>query len=557
MQRYVPVTAAFGVLCLVVALAPTRAPERVQVAIARTGTESDAGADPGEVDGDTPGSATAPDGSTGAPTPDGTSRSTVAGAAPVDLGATPSSGGTSRGGVACGPGARQVTWSVYAPPCRDRFTGDNGGATAHGVTAKTIRVSYRRSDSTQDAAAFAALGSPNFSDPKYVADLQAYVDIFNRDYELYGRRVELVPFQGRGDWLSEHQGQNLAAAQADAASAHDLGAFADVALFYKASEAYETYLGRSGVLAIGAAGLPQEYFERNAPWAYSPFPTGDKLAGWAVNTACQHLNGLPASFAGDDKMRSTQRVFAIITPDTPGYTASGLLMEQGLARCGAPVGRRIAYSFNIPTFQTQANNIVAQLRAAGVTTVICYCDPVMPAFLTQTAEQQSFRPEWMAATVGPTDQLLRYSDADQWAHAISNQGTFPARSESEAYRVLQLSRRGAEPAEEFYPTAYALVLELFNGLQAAGPHLTPATFQQGMFSLPRSGLGEFGTWGYGPGAFTPGLDTQIGWWSNSKKSAFDGAPGGWQDCQGGRFLPYAFDRRNEWGPPKSPLGCFG
>ena len=96
--------------------------------------------------------------------------------------------------------------------------------------------------------------------------------------------------------------------------------------------------------------------------------------------------------------------------------------------------------------------------------------------------------------------------------------------------MFKLARPHAEPAEEFYQTAYALVLPLFNGLQAAGPNLTPTTFELGTFSLPRTGTGEFGTWGYGTGAFTPGVDTQVGWWSNTRTSAFDGRPGGWQSC---------------------------
>ena len=549
-QRYAPVTALFGALCLLVALAPTRAPSQTRVAL----DQLTPGASPGAAS-TLPGSAA--DGGAATATSTGNTSTTVGPAGGGVAGAIePSASGTSRGGVACGPGAIQVPWTVYAPPCLAAFAGDNGGTTTPGVDGSTITVSYRRSDSTQDAAAFAALGSPDFNDSSFIADLQTYISIFNRDYELYGRHVKLVDFQGRGDWLSEDQGQNLAAAQADASTAKDLGAFADVQFLYKATEAYETYLATNGVLTIGAPGLPQSFYERNAPWAYSPWPTGNKLAGWAVNTACQHLNGRTASFGGDDALRASSRVFAILTPDTPGYTASGALMEQGLAGCGAPVGRRIAYSLNIPTFQTQANSIIAQLRDAHVTTVICYCDPLMPAFLTQVADQQDFHPEWMAATLGPTDQLLRYSQPDQWAHAISNQGAFPSREQSEAYKVFKLANRNGEPQEEFYPAAYLLVLELFNGLQAAGPILTPTGFERGMFSLPPSGAGDFGTWRYGTGAFTPGSDTQVGWWSNTAISEFDGKPGGWQSCDDGAFLPYALDRRAEWGEPGS-LRCFG
>jgi hypothetical protein len=412
------------------------------------------------------------------------------------------------------------------------------------------------SNSTQDAAAFAALGSPSFSDAHYVSDLQTYIGWFNSHYDLYGRKVVLKPFQGTGDWLSEDQGEDLDAAQADAASSRGLGAFADIAFLYKATQPYETDLAQDGVIGIGVPGMPQTFFEQNAPYLYSPWPTGDKLAGWAVNTACDHMVGQDATFAGDAALRSTKRVFGIVTPDIPGYTASGAIMEQGLDACGAKVGRRVAYGLNIPTFQNQANSIVAQMRAAGVTTVICYCDPLMPAFLSQTADQQHFAPEWMIATLGPTDQLFRYSSQAQWAHAISNAGAFPAPSKSEAYRVFQLARPGGTPLEQFYPTAYALALELFNGIEAAGPNLTPTNFEAGMFGLPTTGTGDFGTWSYGTGAFTPGTDTQLGWWSDTDDSAIDGQPGGWQSCFGGRWFPYDAAQRSAWGPVGSPLECF-
>ncbi|HET6911647.1 MAG TPA: hypothetical protein VFH54_20155, partial [Mycobacteriales bacterium] len=71
----------------------------------------------------------------------------------------PSTSGIARSGVHCGAGKRQVTWSVYAPPCVAKYTGNNGGATARGVTANTITLSYRVSTSADDAAISAATGS--------------------------------------------------------------------------------------------------------------------------------------------------------------------------------------------------------------------------------------------------------------------------------------------------------------------------------------------------------------------------------------------------------------
>ena len=85
---------------------------------------------------------------------------------------------------------------------------------------------------------------------------------------------------------------------------------------------------------------------------------------------------------------------------------------------------------------------------------------------------------FLAGASGDVTQVDNRSDfvnpkPDQWAHAISNQGTFPTKAQNEAYKAFKLSDPNAEPQEEFYPTAYTLVLELFNGLQAAGPTLTP------------------------------------------------------------------------------------
>ncbi len=46
-------------------------------------------------------------------------------------------------GVHCGPGVRQVPWSAYAPWCEPAYHGNNGGATAPGMTGNTITLTYR------------------------------------------------------------------------------------------------------------------------------------------------------------------------------------------------------------------------------------------------------------------------------------------------------------------------------------------------------------------------------------------------------------------------------
>src|SRR5579864_2190594 len=60
--------------------------------------------------------------------------------------------GVAVSGVKCGPGVRQVTWTPYAPPCIPKWSGSNGGATAHGVTGSTITLVLRNPTDWDTAA---------------------------------------------------------------------------------------------------------------------------------------------------------------------------------------------------------------------------------------------------------------------------------------------------------------------------------------------------------------------------------------------------------------------
>src|SRR5207302_1883814 len=116
-----------------------------------------------------------------------------------------------------------------APPCIPAYSGNNGGNTGPGVTKDTVTAVFRRTNSAEEKAAFAAVGdaAPG-SDDQYLSDFRAYIDYFNKSYELYGRKLKLVDYTGVGDNLEEDQGRDRAGAQADAGTAMKLGAFMDL-----------------------------------------------------------------------------------------------------------------------------------------------------------------------------------------------------------------------------------------------------------------------------------------------------------------------------------------
>lgn len=454
-------------------------------------------------------------------------------------------------GVRCGPGVRQFAWSRYAPPCVSAFKSNNGGATAPGVTADTIVLSYRKANSAQQGAINAASPNAIADDPTTIADMQRYISLFNKSFELYGRKVVLKPFQGQSDPLLEIQGQNQGPAQADAVRAKEVGAFADVSGL--GTQIYQEALIDQKIVAMGGIYMSQKWLSDHAPYAYAAwFPSGDNVAKASANVVCQRLKDLPAVDSGDPVMQKQQRVFGIVTPENPVYSAAGDIMEAGLRKCGAKIGRRIKYALNIATAQQQATSMIAQLKAAGVTTVMCGCDPIGPVFFTQTANTQQYRPEWDTLWWG--DASPRSIDASQWSHsvALGVSGQVPPKDKLEAYAAIKMA--GAEPAEVNYSIPYYNLLQLFVGLQGAGPRLTPQSFQQGLFSLPRSEEGDTGVWSFGAGAFTPHTSFVISYWDPNATSNFDGRKGGYVNCEGGRRFP--FGDPGALGP-RGHLRCFG
>jgi len=86
--------------------------------------------------------------------------------------------------------------------------------------------------------------------------------------------------------------------------------------------------------------------------------------------------------------------------------------------------------------------------------------------------------------------------------------------------------------------------------------LTPQNLQRGFQSLPPTGASTAGKWTFfGAQAFTPQSTAEVGWFDPTYTSTFDGATGGYRNCDGGTFFPYADEA--SWGGPRQQLHCFG
>jgi hypothetical protein len=483
--------------------------------------------------------------STALPTPSGITAPNV-----------PGSPGRTVAGVDCRPGTRQVPWSAYAATCQPAWHGNNGGATAAGVTASTITLTYRLA-ATNELQELYALIPPDVvgTNDQAVHTMQAYVDTFNHYFELYGRKVVLRPYTGQGNFINEVTGSGLGEAQADALTvASGLHGFADMSLV-DSSVTYTQALEDHGVIAFGQYLQDADWYRSRAPYQYSVGPNCTKGASSIGAILGRGLSGTPAIYAGDPALHTKTRVYGIIYPDNTTATACAKRIESALAASGHASAVDVAFTFDPSTLIQTSANAVAQLRSHGVTTVICAsCDPVTPVFLFIAAHNDGYRPEWFLQSyfAGGTSNLDNFV-ANELAKAgtpdeapgiltLGNAPVAPAQQEAvKAYLVGNHgSRAGLLPS---YLWAYGPLLDFFNLLQAAGPDLTPQTLRAAMANAaaltPSSLGGQLGGWAYGAGMVDPAVDYSLLRWSPGTRSTFDGRPGAFIACYGGRAFTFA------------------
>ncbi len=451
----------------------------------------------------------------------------VTGGAP---GTTGPGGGTSvTRGVAAGHASgctdrrQQVPGDPYSPPCV-LFSGDNGGATTRGVTRDTITVAMRITADPDLSSTIAKITGSDLIDSSEEAmrTAQGLTDYFNARFQFYGRKIKLVPFQGQGALTREFLGAGQEQANADAIKvASEVGAFADVTAL---TEPYSDALARQKVMAIGAPYMSRQWFLDRRPYAWSTFTDCTLVAQSNSDWFNKRIMGKPAKYAGGDLAGKSRKV-GIVVPDNPEYQQclhDGLNILHAAGNDAATFN----YSLDLASLSNQAASIIAKLKAAGITSVACACDPILPVFLTAKAHEQGYYPEWLVQGTAFTDTDIagQLYDQTEWTHAFGISTLGPQLPERaglgyNAYKAV----RGDEPAHSVELIYYQLYM-IAMGIQLAGPSLTPGNFERGMFSYP-GGTGEAGTWGFGPGHYTPTQDYKEIWWAADRPSTYNNKQG--------------------------------
>jgi len=306
-ERYGPTLAIAVVLSFLIIVLPGNAKQGASTSVAASGGAAVAGsgqasASGGAVDGaagDAAGAALgagAAAGQSGAIAGNSTGRAAgSSGAVASGKVASAPPGVTPGGGVQVGKGpcrsdGRMLGIARYMPPCV-AFSGDNGGATARGVTGDKVKVV--RFVSQVDPATTAILMANHLADDPAVVT-RAYQTLFkygNAHYQTYGREIVYEEYPASGP------DENDEAMRADAKRiAEENKAFAVLG----GPKVLGQELAARGVICICTVGLSSQFYKENPPYIFGSLPTADEVAINTGEYVGKRLNGRVAKFAGDE-----------------------------------------------------------------------------------------------------------------------------------------------------------------------------------------------------------------------------------------------------------------
>ena len=417
-------------------------------------------------------------------------------------------------------GTVAVPWT-YAAPCAKQLSGDNGGATADGVTKDSIKIVVYQGDPAKNALQSATVkgAGADVSNDTARTVYQGYIDGFSKYYNLYGRKIDLQFFPGTGGPGDE------VTAKADADAIADMHPFA-VLSGPNQTPAWSNEITARHVMCLGNCSLavPQQTVIDNSPYLMGVGPTPEQAGLMTAKFVTGQLAGKKAIYGGADVKNKT-RVFGVTHYDTidgQQKTAYATL-KSAFAKAKVKIAADLPFQLDLARGQENARTMIAKLKEAGVTTVIYTGDPLTPKNLTTEATAQNYFPEWVIGSNVLVDIALfgRTYDQQQWQHAfgIALTGARVNQDVNQSYTLYQWFT-GHKPENNTYGIIIADLASMVTGLHLTGPKLTPDTFQQAMWAAPvrggnpiqpRTSFGRHGLW---PGTDWGGSDdTGLIWWN--------------------------------------------
>ncbi len=472
----------------------------------------------------------------------GTGGGAGGGSTSAGAGSGAGAGGGASGGGGAAPvvgdtshcvGDDQFDFLLNAPACIPKWPdgADNGGATYPGVTADSIKIvlwEYVANQASDSILATQGLATT----PQDRAALDAAAkDFIETHYETYGRDLEIV----RVETSCPTSPQDVPRCKQEARRVIEMQPFMVVVGNVHYPEIHDEF-ARAGIISLGGWHWPRSYFEGRRPFRYDLFADGDQSSDIIAEYFCKKLASGTATHAGRvihpsmPQGRNTPRKVGVLAPDRDTDKIVADQIKAKIDACaGAPTVVQ-TYSPDINQATGEADSYVQKLIAEEVTTVVCFCDPVVPVSLFNAMSAQNYFPEHLTSGTGLLDYDLlgRLYDQRQWVHAFGPGHLFDPVNfdQQEVSRMWRASGRDGRPCSacNLNWSYYALVAGL---IHYAGPNLTPATAEAGVFNAESYGGDRPGSVlvDYGPGDYGAISDAREIYWSPTATSKIDNRAG--------------------------------
>jgi hypothetical protein len=403
----------------------------------------------------------------------------------------------------------------FAPECYANAEPSADWQPSRGVTADSVNVVVYVAPETDPILDYitAAINNDD-TNPQEQETMEGFVAMFQATYQTYGRTVNLIFMEGSG--TSEDQ----VAARADAVRADEefdaFAVFGGPAL----ANAWTEEINARDVICVGCPPVTEP-----EPNVFGILASSEQNRLHIVEYVSTRLAGEPAEFAGDEAMRTQERVFGHLFIEANDESATSAAdLRSRLEAEGITLAEQASYILDPNTLQEQANGIIGRFRDAGVTSVIVQTDPIAPSVFTQVATLQQWFPEWIltGSTLTDTTAFGRTYDQQQWAHAfgISQLGARTAPGVGGSSQLYEWFNGAPPPADDSDGVIYPAPAIFFAGLQLAGPDLDVEAMRTGLLSLAPSDTRtitqpgfSYGDHGLYPNIDYAGIDdfTEV-WW---------------------------------------------
>ncbi len=437
------------------------------------------------------------------------------------------------------------------PACFAPFEGDNGGATARGVTEDSINIVYWRwmeDDFILNYITGPIANDDSNSDAE--ESLRGMLEYYETYYETYGRSVNLIFYEGTG-LISD-----AVSARADAVK---IAEEYDPFMVWNGptlTNAFEDELVSRGIACL-SCGPSQtiEYYRENDPLAWAFGMSGVQANLLASEYVGKQLAGRNAVYAGDSDYQNSPRVFGRLWIESGEASVENETeFQELLAGYGVDVAESVAFTLDPASLQEQASSAIAKFKASGVTTVMFSGDPISPRDFTREATAQGYFPEWVhiGSVLADTNIFARTYDQDQWANAFGIT-TLAARVDptisGAPFRYKWFFGEPA-PADDSLGVIDPWPATFYPIIQGIGPNLTYENWKEALDTADptpqtlTSGSFSWGVTGRWPAEleydFFGGDDITVFWWDTTKEGLDEAdtlAPGMYFFADGGqRYL---------------------